>query len=91
MSKTPKITQTSEEFESTTKRFYIPGCKITSYCPDCGRKWVRDLGNDYLSCPVFGGTEEVSFCCEGWSGEGCGAEWSEYIVLNLSVDWAEEG
>jgi hypothetical protein len=70
-------------FELDIKRFYAP-FTISDECPKCSAKAERNLEKDYLSYPVVGNPEEVSFCCDA-----CSHEWSRSVVLGLTLKEAK--
>lgn len=72
-----------EELE--IKRFYIPGAVIESECPKCNSPIEVDLGDEYLSYPVMGQPEEVSFYCDD-----CDHYWIVNVILELSIKLAED-
>jgi len=63
------------------KRFYVPGVVVTADCPACNKTYTQDLSTDYLSYPVIGAPEDVTFWCDN-----CNADWTDKIVLKLSVE-----
>ena len=85
--KVNKIIGSCKGAEIDVKRFYIPGVKVQSHCPTCGKKHIRDFDSDYLSHPVVGAPECVHFYCEEDKPGGgyCGTEWDVKVVLEIKV------
>lgn len=73
-------------FELDVKRFCVGGVKLRSKCPKCGKVITRDLGEEYLSYPTVNTPIEVDFCHEAPSGEPTDHEWSEKIVLRVTIE-----
>lgn len=65
--------------QSETKRFYLPGIKVSDECPKCGETNIWDGSDEYISYPLFGTPFEFNFCC------ACEAEWSKLVTLNLAL------
>lgn len=78
---TNKITGSfSKNEEINCKRFYLPGIKVKSECPNCNAEEVWD-GNDwYLSYPTPGKPDTVHFYCED-----CDEEWYLDVVLDINL------
>lgn len=66
------------------KRCYIP-VTVHAVCPQCGAAVTRDLGTNYLSYPRIGAPERVTFTHAVASFEEPDHEWTEYILLTLTV------
>lgn len=71
--------------ELPVKRLYLPGVRVKSKCPKCGKKQVWSGDQDYLSYPTLGAWEEVSFYCDEGHEDDC-VEWSEKVKLVLTVE-----
>lgn len=71
--------------ETDEKRFYMPGVKIYSNCPDCGKERVHDLSSDYLSYPSFNTIEPVPFYCGDCDGPNGDCEWDVDCVLEFNL------
>lgn len=65
------------------KRFYVPGCTITSKCPKCGETDEMDLEQDYLSYPSLDKPTEVLFRCA--SANGCETEWTGLVQVSVEI------
>ena len=68
-----------------TKRFYLPGIKLKSLCPNCGDEIERDMENGYLEYPKVGKVIEKYFYCDD-----CNEEWYEKIILKVELVTVEE-
>lgn len=78
-------TQGAEQSEGLDiKRFYVPGCKITSKCPKCGATVEKDLGQHYLSYPSLDKPTEVDFYCDDDRG-GCDNEWTGLVQVSIEI------
>lgn len=64
---------------SETKRFYLPGIKVSDQCPKCGETNCWNGNDEYISYPPFGTPFELDFCC------ACEAEWVKVVMLNLTL------
>ncbi len=80
-----KITNGTRSFESTEKRFYIPGARIELTCGKCGKPAVLDLGDNYLSCPTFNKPFKEHVSC---GDDECGYETPIRILLTVDVQAA---
>lgn len=69
--------------EIEVKRFYLPGVKITSTCPDCGSPVTRDLARDYLSYPTIG--ENTMGMYHYHEDTDTDVVWDVKVVLHVSV------
>jgi hypothetical protein len=66
------------------KRCYLP-ISVTDICSECNEVRTISLDDHYLSYPVIGMAEPVSFYCDS-----CHHEWDVDIVINLNVELAEK-
>ena len=86
MSKVSVERVAGRKFEIDVKRLSLP-FRVTATCPSCGRETVSDLaGQDHLSYPSLGVPEELCFCCPDGEGyDGCGHDWTEKLVLDVTL------
>lgn len=76
-----------------TKRFYVPGFVVHSTCPHCGFEDLRNMGLRYLSYPEFNTPIPMTFYHEteeDSNGKSESHEWTEMIVLAISIKTVEE-
>ena len=66
------------------KRCYIP-VVVRAVCPQCGATATRDLRTNYLSYPQIGAPVRVGFTHAVASFEESDHEWTEHILLTLTV------
>lgn len=62
------------------KRFYLPGCILSSDCPKCSKEVIQDFTNDYIAYPVSGKKDLQYFYCAD-----CDEEWSAPYQLTIEV------
>jgi hypothetical protein len=89
-----KIVNRAKECGTSEKRFRFP-CSVFDTCPKCGAEVEKDFEEDYLSYPSFNTAEDVNFYCWVRNPDptaeddlGCGHEWTEQIILRLTVEEA---
>ncbi|NBS69905.1 hypothetical protein EBT31_13475 [bacterium] len=64
-----------------TKRLYMPGWRVKTACPKCGKRVSRSLENDYPSRD-FGNVGLLYFQCEATTPEGtCDHEWQVVLAI----------
>ena len=80
---TVTIETSGEPFETSEKRFYVPGTVIRSACPYCGESIDKDLSVRPLMCPTANTPIEVGFYHEGENGSH---EWTVRVVLRIAVE-----
>ncbi len=66
------------------KRCYLP-IDVTDICSKCNNVIAISLDDHYLSYPVIGMAEPVSFYCDN-----CHNEWDVDIIISLGVSLAEK-
>lgn len=71
-------------FYPDIKRFHVP-VVIKSNCPNCDVQSERDLKEKYLSYPPVGEPFGVGMYCEH-----CDRNWEIAIILNITIELAEE-
>ena len=82
--------QPGEYDKLSVKRFYVGGV-VESVCL-CGDKVQRDLGYDYMSYPHLNKPTNLHFYhskeeeSDGEWKELCGAEWTEQIVIRVTLE-----
>jgi len=64
--------------EIEVKRFYLPEVQINVICPECGYEY---LWENYLSYPDVNTPIGLYLACRE-----CDHNWSEQIILKLSVE-----
>lgn len=62
------------------KRFYMPGIKAFSVCPNCKREHEIDFIEQYLSYPVVNRFQNIYFYCEP-----CNENWEEEAMLEVKL------
>ncbi len=80
-----KITNANRSFDTNEKRFHVPGAKVEIECHKCKKPLVLDLGDQYLSYPVFNKPYPIDVACPD-------CDWLEttaLIVLRLTIEEAE--
>lgn len=85
MDKNVEIEGTCRSDVEFDKRFYIPGVKVKSTCPNCLLPHTQNMGDNYLSYPSAGVPIKLGFWCSE-----CEHEWSVKVVLKISLEAAEE-
>lgn len=66
--------------EIDVKRFYMPGVKLESDCPECKTKNKQDMGDDYVSYPSFNTEFGFGFYCHE-----CNHEWEEDVIIEVKL------
>lgn len=62
------------------KRFYLPGCTLTSKCPKCGKTATNDMADTYLSYPSLDEPTEVAFGCDD-----CDDTWEGLVQVSVEI------
>lgn len=72
------------------KRTYLPFA-LTSTCPKCGRDGERDLTDQYLSYPVLGQPQRVTFRHDDADDDeaNCANEWHGFVVIGFTLTEVE--
>lgn len=88
-----KISKSSDiSLSMDVKRFYIPGIILSSTCPHCSKIFEKNMEEHYLSYPEANVPIDVHFYHEteeDAEGNSSSHEWSEKIILSISITKAE--
>lgn len=69
------------------KRLRLGGVTARSVCPDCGQVAKQDLGGwHYLHDPPVNEPFDLHFYCSDDKGDGCSKEWTERVILRVSLE-----
>lgn len=72
--------------ELENKRLYLKGVVLYSTCPTCKQDIKQDLGKHPLNNPPMNQHFKFTFYHGDCPGNEYGTEWSERIILKLSVE-----
>ncbi len=82
-----RITNSRRRYQTSEKRFYLPGAKIEIECRLCHQDLVMDLSDVYFSYPALNEPFEVSIECKNQKCDF--AETTKRIVLRVVIEEAE--
>ena len=68
------------------KRFYMPGVRVHSECPKCGKHFDNEFEGDSFNNPFANEPEKLYFYCDH-----CNEEWQVPVILKVSLEIISNG